>query len=67
MSLTSYHKERYGQWAGQPNGWPAVPSRCAAQVPMTMGMRFKQCSRHRGHGPEGAFCKQHAKKFREEP
>jgi len=22
-----------------------------------------QCSRHNGHGPEGAYCKQHAKRF----
>ena len=26
-----------------------------------------QCSRKRGHGPDGLYCKQHAKKFEVKP
>lgn len=67
MSLTSYHKERYGQWAGNEKGNRAEPGLCAKEVQMRDTPRFKQCSRHRGYGPEGAFCKQHAKEYAEEP
>lgn len=59
--LTSFHKERYGKWGGQPNGVAVDPSRCAEEVhPNERGALWSQCSRKRGHGPEGAFCKQHS-------
>lgn len=57
--LTRYHRERYfdpelEEWDGP------FPLRCAAVV-----ADDAQCSRKRGHGPEGAFCKQHAKRHEE--
>lgn len=38
----------------------ADPARCIRYVSET-GWHFYQCSRKRGHGPEGLFCKQHGK------
>lgn len=63
MKLTSYHKERYGQWAGSPHGSKCDPERCAEEIKPKHSWLRQQCSRKRGHGPEGAFCKQHAKMF----
>jgi hypothetical protein len=61
VTLTSFHKERYGEWAGQPKGRAADPSRCAEEVfPSGRGELHHQCHRPRGFGPEGAFCKQHS-------
>lgn len=58
--LTSLHKEKYGDWAGNPNGRKPDPERCAQEVwPNERGAIPSQCARKRGHGPEGAFCKQH--------
>ena len=62
LALTSYHQKRYGAWAGYPQGSAPVPGRCAKEV--WHGFHASQCTRKRGHGPEGAFCKQHAKKVR---
>jgi len=55
--LTSHHKERYGQYVGNPRGRKPDPARCAEEV--CTNYHFSQCARKRGHGPEGAFCKQH--------
>ncbi len=33
------------------------PHRCIRQIGT---WQFRQCSRKRGHGPDGLFCKQHA-------
>src|SRR5262245_30865994 len=55
-------KRSYGQWAGNPKGWPEDQQRCIAEVSAPSGWTFVQCSRKRGHGPSGAFCKQHANK-----
>ena len=55
--LTSHHKERYGQYNGDPRGQEPDPARCAEEV--FTNHRFSQCARKRGHGPEGAYCKQH--------
>lgn len=51
---------RYGAWAGVPNGASYVPTRCAADV--WSDMLGHQCLRRPGHGPEGLFCKMHAKR-----
>jgi hypothetical protein len=51
------HPTRYGAWAGNPAGFPADPLRCVTEV--NDGYRFHQCTRKRGHGPDGAYCKQH--------
>lgn len=63
---TSLHKERYGVWAGRPAGVRCDPERCAEEV--YDGHLHHQCTRRRGHGPEGAYCRQHdpaAKRERE--
>jgi hypothetical protein len=41
---------------------PPDPSRCIALVDSYIDnifMNFKQCSRKRGYGPSGKYCKQH--------
>lgn len=38
---------------------------CAADV-LRYKWRQSQCSRKPGHGPHGAFCKQHAKRYSED-
>lgn len=60
MELTSLHMKRYGCWGGNPNGDKAIPDRCAKTVCSNdRGAIPSQCARKRGHGPEGAYCKQH--------
>lgn len=62
MELSSFHKERYGRYNTK-----ADPEKCAEDV--RHDWHTAQCNRLRGHGPEGAFCKQHdpaAKKARAE-
>ena len=49
---------RYGQWAGYPNGHPKDPARCIHEVYGTSGITH-QCSKKRGHGEDGLYCKQH--------
>lgn len=57
---SSFHKDSYGRWAGNPKGTPCDPSRCADQVfPAERGSMHHQCRRSRGYGPEKAYCKQH--------
>lgn len=58
------HQKRYGAWAGNNKGVPADKSRCAEEV--ADGYFFYQCSRKCGHGPNGIYCKQHAKRFKAE-
>ena len=53
----------YDQWAGRPKGIPEDPARCVAKVTDFSGWHVYQCSRKRGYGPNGEYCKQHAKKF----
>ncbi len=51
---------RYNQWSGNPKGTPEDPTDCIASVrkgPWHCG----QCSRRRGHGKDGLWCKQHSK------
>ncbi len=54
--LTRYHRERYGDWRVV----PVVREHCAHTK-----RNGHQCSRKRGHGPEGAFCRQHARQHEE--
>ena len=56
---------RYGCWSGKPNGNPEDESKCIVQVSGTgmKGFIGKQCSRKRGHGLDGLYCKQHAKQY----
>jgi hypothetical protein len=54
-------RRRYGEWAGNPQGFQEDTKRCAEEVWDRFLMR--QCSRNRGHGPNGEYCKQHAKRY----
>ena len=40
---------------------PEDPERCIEGVWETGGWGCYQCSRKRGHGPDGCYCRQHAK------
>ena len=54
---------RYGNWAGNPKGNPENKTRCIKEVwPSSRGWVPYQCSRKRGYGKDGLYCKQHAKK-----
>ena len=46
---------------------PKDQTRCVARVSDETGWHFRQCSRKRGHGPDGKYCKQHAKRFEPKP
>ena len=52
---------RYGQWAGFPQGRAEDKNRCAEEIWPYPGWVPRQCTRKRGHGPGGQYCKQHAK------
>ena len=54
---------RYNFWNGNPKGTKEDPEYCIEEV--AEGGRsclFRQCCRKRGYGPNGLYCKQHAKK-----
>lgn len=55
---------RYGDWAGNPKGHAEDTKRCIVEVWPTSGNGWipYQCSRKRGHGPDGLYCKQHGAK-----
>lgn len=62
MTKADATKKQYGKWAGFPSGHAYDPERCAAEVwESGRGINHYQCQRKNGHGPEGLFCKQHAK------
>lgn len=50
---------RYGRWAGNEKGVAQNPQRCVAEVWWPRYPYPTQCSRKRGHGPQGLWCKQH--------
>jgi len=52
---------RYGEWAGNPKGHPENKEYCIASVYGERSMIDHQCTRKRGHGPDGLYCRQHAK------
>jgi len=58
----------YCRWGGNPKGVKEDTTRCIEEVwPQDRGTWLPhQCGRRRGHGPDGRFCKQHAKKYRED-
>lgn len=57
MSDQTAFREQFQSAYG--NNYKARPdySRCAAEV--CVGFSFSQCTRKNGHGPHGAWCKQH--------
>lgn len=52
---------KYGIWAGNPKGIPEDKTRCIKEVYDSTGWHAYQCKKKRGHGPDGLYCKQHAK------
>ena len=59
-------ERRYGQWAGNPEGMREDPALCIEEVWPSGGAWIpRQCARKRGHGPDGLYCKQHAKRHTE--
>ena len=60
ITLEGARKYQDGKWAGNPNGTPYREGKCAAEV--YRGFLFEQCSRNNGHGTNGLYCRQHAKK-----
>ena len=54
------YKKAYGSWAGNNKGHPPDFERCAEEISSDRySMMYHQCSRKNGHGPHGAWCKQH--------
>lgn len=51
----------YGEWAGNPKGFKERLEDCIVEVADPRGFLRGQCSRKRGHGSGGLYCKQHAK------
>jgi len=57
-----YKPLRYGAWAGNPKGTLEDKTLCIIEVWPKSGTWIPyQCTRKRGHGPDGLYCKQHAK------
>lgn len=54
----TYPLDRYGVWNGDRKGEPYEPHRCAYAI--MDGYVSRQCSRKKGHGDKGLFCKQHS-------
>jgi len=56
----------YGRWAGKPYGTKEDKERCVVAV-WEGDFYYYQCSRKRGHGrgPNGEYCKQHARMLEE--
>ena len=53
-------QRRYGGWAGFPKGNKEDITRCAVSVYGSESFSHgHQCTRPRGHGPNGEYCKQH--------
>ncbi len=52
---------RYGESAGNPDGYPEILKHCVEDVFRDAQYVSSQCSRKRGHGPDGLYCRQHGK------
>lgn len=60
---TSRKPRRYGVTSARPNGAPEDPTKCIEGVwGGYLSMFEHQCTRKRGYGPNGLYCKQHAAK-----
>jgi hypothetical protein len=55
------YPDSYNEWSGNPKGYRPDFDRCARVVWPKGSYTSYQCSRACGHGPNGAYCKQHAK------
>lgn len=57
---STLYKPKYGAWAGLPDGHKPDFTRCCEEVwSRERWSRHYQCTKPRGHGPDGAYCKQH--------
>lgn len=60
IEKSTRYPEKYGAWAGNPRGHDPDFSRCCESIYGALGSHGgHQCNRPRGHGPNGAYCKQH--------
>ena len=61
-------ERRYGQTAWNKVGTPEDVTRCIKEVwpSGSVGWTPYQCSRKRGYGPDGLYCKQHAPKEKQD-
>lgn len=61
MTLLDHYPKAYGAWAGNPAGSTPNHDNCCFEVSRAHGRwtSFGQCTRKRGFGPDGAFCKTH--------
>lgn len=55
-------RKRYGQWAGNERGFAEKPANCVEEIFSGRSFIGSQCKRSRGFGPDGLYCKQHAKR-----
>ena len=56
----------YGVWSGKPRGIPEDPERCAEEIMEAGSFGIgRQCSRRRGHGPGGEYCRVHGRQHEE--
>lgn len=54
---------RYDQWPGNLKGIPEDTARCVQEVRSPGAWpHYHQCSRKRGFGMNGLYCRQHAKR-----
>jgi len=66
QTLEEAKKMRYGQWSGNEQGHHHYSEQCA--WPVTQASQITcQCNRAPGHGPEGLYCKQHARMLPKPP
>lgn len=60
LECAAPYPNSYGRWAGDPKGAKPDFTRCCVGVWTRDGWpREYQCSKKRGFGPDGAYCKQH--------
>jgi hypothetical protein len=62
MTFIINGERRYGVWRGCAMGQAEDLTCCIEEVWPSGGFLPHQCSRKRGHGPDGLYCGQHAKK-----
>lgn len=63
-SIEEARKLRYATWAGNPKGYAYKEGYCVIEVwpGRSRGWIPYQCRRKNGNGPDGLYCKQHAKR-----
>lgn len=64
--MAGYYQRTYGVCSANPKGDRPDYTKCAASVYPRGGWSLAtehQCKRNCGHGPDGSFCKAHAKAY----